>query len=608
MLKPDDPEFTAAAADLIEFYRKYPEIAADDLLNIKLSSIQKVVLRSMWFKNHVMAIMCRGAGKTFLQAVLAVLKAMLYPGHRIGLIAPTFRQSKLIFEECSRLYQRSPILRAACEKRPTQQSDNCYIRFKSVAGQPGSLVQAIPLGDGTKIRGSRFFTIVCDEFPHIPAEIFNLVIRPMAATVADPMENVERVARQQVLLKKGLITQEEIDKETSSNQIIITSSGYFTFNHMYELYKIYRDEMQRGNEKYAVFRVPYTLLPPGFLDSDNVESAKREMSDLEFRMEYEAAFIPDTDAFYKASLLEACSSTSFSTQVAGSPGMAYCLGIDPARSEDSFALSVVEIGQPAKMVHAVEIQKMPFPQMVKTIENLCSAFNVTHIYMDSQGGGLAIKDMLAENPNSHEAGPILDPDDEVHQLKAGRKILTMCNFSSEWISESNFFALRLLEHRQFLFPSIPVNNVPNPAEDESWHTIRDMKNQMQAIELTETPTGKHHFDVPKGGGHGKQKKDLYTSFMLAARCVYDLLWTEDLPENIMHHGGVVRPRIGRDEQSRAVEDSFGGNIPQAIMDKMEIGHDPEAFKNKMLGQMENRRHVLTHASAVLTPKPKKKGR
>ncbi len=613
MLNEDDPEFSSAAAELIEFYRKYPEIAAEDLLNIKLSSIQKVVLRSMWFRNYVMAIMCRGAGKTFLQAVLAVLKGMLYPGHRVGLIAPTFRQSKLIFDECHRLYQRSPILRQACEKKPTQQSDNCYIKFKSVAGQPGSLVQAIPLGDGTKIRGSRFFTIICDEFPHIPPEIFNMVIRPMAATVADPMENVERLEKQRALLEKGLITQEEIDSESSANQIIITSSGYFTFNHMYDLYKVYRDEMLAGNKKYAAFRVPYKLLPPGFLDRDNVESARKEMSSLEFRMEYEAAFIPDTDAFYKASLLEACSSTNFSTQVAGSPGKSYCLGIDPARSEDSFAIAVVEIGQPAKIVHALEIQKQPFPKMAQTIEDLCAAFNVTHIYMDSQGGGTAIKDILAENPTNHTAGPILDPEDEVHQLKAGRHIMTMCNFSSDFISESNFDALRLLEHRDFLFPAVPQNEkltaladgtIP---EEESWHTIRDMKNQMQAIELTETPTGKHHFDVPKGGGHGKQKKDLYTAFMLAARCIYDLIWTEGLPDDIMHHGGVVRGR-SRDKDSKAVEDAFGGNVPQAIMDKMEIAQDPEGFKRRMISDMGSSRKVRTSASAVLRPKPKKKGR
>jgi hypothetical protein len=607
MLTQDDPEFNTAAAELIEFYRKYPEIAAEDLLNIKLSSIQKVVLRSMWFRNYVMAIMCRGAGKTFLQAVLACLKALLYPGHRVGLIAPTFRQSKLIFDECSRLYQRSPILREACERKPTQQSDNCYIRFKSVAGQPGSLVQAIPLGDGTKIRGSRFFTIICDEFPHIPLEIFNMVIRPMAATVSDPMENVERLSRQKALLEKGLITQEELDAEISANQIIITSSGYFTFNHMYDLYKVYRDEMRAGNTRYAAFRVPYKLLPPGFLDKDNVESAKREMSNLEFRMEYEAAFIPDTDAFYKASLLEACSNTSFSTQVVGSPERSYCLGVDPARSEDSFAICVAEIGQPAKIVHALEIQKMPFPEMARTIENLCSAFNVTHIYMDSQGGGAAIKDMLAENPTSHEAGPILDPEDEVHMLKPGRKILTMCNFSTDFISESNFDALRLLEHRDLLFPSIPKDNTPSTMEEESWQTIRDMKNQMQSIELTETPTGKHHFDVPKGGGHGKQKKDLYTAFMLAARCIYDLIWTEGLPEDIMHHGGVLRRRT-RDKREAAMEDALGGEIPEVLRDKMEIARDPEGFKQRVAGSIINSRKVMTSSAAVLKPIPKKKGR
>lgn len=446
-----------------------------------------------------MAIMCRGSGKTFINAVFACLKALLYPGHRVGLLAPTFRQSKFMFDECDKLYNRSPIMQAACERKPTSASDNCYIRFKAVGTKNPSMIQAIPLGDGTKIRGSRFFTILCDEFPHIPEEIFNMVIRPMAATVADPMENVEKVARQDEMLEKGLMTQEEIDEDTVTNQIIITSSGYFTFNHMYKLYCAYKAEMEKGNGKYAVYRVPFTLLPKGFLDQKSVEAAQREMSSLEFRMEYEAAFIPDTDAFYKASLLEACSNTGFSTRVAGEVGKSYCLGVDPARSEDSFAICVTELGAPAKVVHAVEIQKMPFPKMAELLEDLCDAFNVQSIYMDAGGGGLAIKDILAENNRGHRAGPILDPDDEVHQLKPGRHILTMCNFGTEFISDSNFAALRLLEHRDLLFPSIPRDNVPSAAQEESWTTIQAMKQQMQMIEISETPTGKTHFDVPKGG-------------------------------------------------------------------------------------------------------------
>ena len=594
----DDPEFIHRSEGLLEFYRQYPEIAAFDLLRVELSPIQKVVLRSMWFRDYVIAIMCRGSGKTFLNAVFACLKAMLYPGHRVGLLAPTFRQSKFVFDECTKLYHRSPIMQMACERKPTTQSDNCYIRFKATGTKNPSMIQAIPLGDGTKIRGSRFFTILCDEFPHIPEEIFNMVIRPMAATVAEPMENVRKLARQKEMLHKGLITQEEIDEDTVTNQIIITSSGYFTFNHMYKLYQAYKDEMERGNDNYAVYRVPFTLLPEGFLDSKSIEAAQREMSSLEFRMEYEAAFIPDTDAFYKASLLEACSTTGFSTRVAGEYEKSYCLGIDPARSEDSFAICVAELGVPSKIVHAVEIQKMPFPQMCELIEDLCDAFNVQSIYMDAGGGGLAIKDILAENNRGHRAGPLLDPNDEVHQAKSGRHILTMCNFGTDFISESNFAALRLLEHRDLLFPSIPREEEPTPAQEEGWQTIQTMKQQMQMIELSETPTGKHHFDVPKGEGHGKQKKDLYTAFMLAARCVYDNLWAEMLPDSVIHHGGVVQ---SRDPAIGIISDGVEVDVTGALRDKLEMIQDPEGYKQKMLTSTFRGRKVVTSSAAVLKP-------
>jgi len=605
-LQLEDPEFLSQSHGLVQFYRDYPEIAAKDLLNVNLSDVQKVVLRSMWFKNYVMAIMCRGSGKTFINAVFACLKCLLYPGYRVGLLAPTFRQSKFIFDECNRLWQRSPILQSATTRKPTHQSDNCYIQFKAVAGKVGSLIQAVPLGDGSKIRGSRFFSIICDEFPHIPEDIFNMVIRPMAATVADPMENVERIVRQRELLERGLITEEEIAASQVSNQIIITSSGYFTFNHMYTLYCIYRDEMRKGNEKYAVFRVPYKLLPEGFLDKDNIESAKREMSSLEFQMEYEAAFIPDTDGFYKASLIESCKSREFTTQVAGETGKAYILGIDPARTEDSFAITIAELGRPAKIVHALELQKQPFPRMAELIENLCDAFNVTKIYMDSQGGGHAIKDMLAENTRAHRDGPILDPEDEVHQLKSGRFLLKMCNFGTDFISDSNFCCLRLLEHKDLLFPAVPFSEETTMAQQEAWDVIRTMQQQMQTIVMTETPTGKIHFDVPKGGGHGKEKKDLYTAFMLAGRCVYDLLWAEEMPESIIHHGGVTRtregPKLPAGFESATYEDP---TIPQIIRDKIEMADDPEAYREKMLRQTFQKRTVLTSPIAVLKPVPKK---
>ena len=555
--------------------------------------------------------MCRGAGKTFINAVFACLKCMLYPGHRVGLLAPTFRQSKFMFDECDRIWKSSTIFQSATIKKPTHQSDNCYIEFKSVAGRPGSKIQAIPLGDGSKIRGSRFFSIICDEFPHISEEIFNMVIRPMAATVSDPMENVERIERQKELAAAGLLSESDIDNKKVANQILITSSGYYTFNHMFDLYNVYKKEMFSGNEKYAVFRIPYDLLQEGFLDEDNIAAARKEMSSLEFSMEYEAAFIPDTKGFYKASLLESCKDKNYSPQVVGTVGKSYILGVDPARSEDSFAIVIAEISNPARVIHALEYQKETFPKMAQILEDLCLAFNIQSIYMDAGGGGLAIKDILAENHRNLPGGPLLDVSDEAHQQKAGRHIVTMCNFGTEFIEDSNYAALRLLEHGEISFPSPPTSDSPRPAEDESWTTITRMLQQMQTIIITETPTGKTHFDVPKGEGHGIHKKDLYTAFMLAARGIYDFLYAEGIPDSEILHAGVITSRAptptpglpGGYQRLQEIE----GHIPTVLMDRLEMIQDPEMYKRKILDRIQGRsRRVVTSSAAVLTPKTKPK--
>jgi hypothetical protein len=222
--------------------------------------------------------------------------------------------------------------------------------------------------------------------------------------------------------------------------------------------------------------------------------------------------------------------------------------------------------------------------------------------MDSQGGGHAIKDILAENSRGLSSGAILDPEDEVHQLRSGRHILTMCHPTVDFIADSNFHALRLLEHRDLLFPSVPRDNIPSFAQDASWETITRMKQQMQMIEQRETPTGKYHFDVPKGEGHGTQKKDLYSAFMHVAACVYDNLWLEQMPDDIMHHGGIV---TARDTGNPRPDDPLS-DVPEVFRDKIEMVQDPEGYRQRMLGNAFNKRTLITSPAALLRPVPKKK--
>ena len=75
----EDPDFLTQSQQLISFYREYPEIAAEDLLRVELSDVQKVVLRSMWFQDYVICVMTRGGGKTFLPIIKSPAHRQLGP-------------------------------------------------------------------------------------------------------------------------------------------------------------------------------------------------------------------------------------------------------------------------------------------------------------------------------------------------------------------------------------------------------------------------------------------------------------------------------------------------------------------------------------------------
>lgn len=501
--------------DLVDFYIKHPCIAAYDLLNVDLAPIQRIVFEDMWFKSYCITVAGRGGGKTFLLGLLAVLSCLLYPGYRVGLIAPVFRQSKLIFAEVEKLYSRSALLREACEKKPTRGSDTCYLKFKSVGGFNGSYIEALPLGDGSKIRGSRFYLIVVDELAQVPDKILDMVVRPMAATTLEPMENVRKIERQKRLIELGLATEDDFEDETV-NKMIMASSGYYKFNHMWRRMRDYWQQMEKDGDaqsQYAVHQVPYWDLPEGFLDKNNINEAKRVMSNSEYRMEYEAAMISDSEGFFKASLLEACTADSgFSVEVKGRPGEQYIIGVDPNQGgAASCGVCVVKLGHINKIVNILELKKKTTQDLTKAVQNLCDQYNVVRIFMDKGGGGKAVCDLLEDGYDGYD--PIIDITNKDHELMKGRHILEMVNFNPGWISDANFTTKALLENKTLRFPEPPTSSLD--LEAVSYERVNTLKSQMLNIIVTQTASGLLHFDTPKKG----QNKDLYSALILAAHGV-----------------------------------------------------------------------------------------
>ncbi len=537
-LRADEAQLLRREIGLIKFYRENPVIAAEDLLNVKLAIPQQRVFQDMWFKNFVILCAGRGTGKTYLDAVLACLIGLLFPGQKVGLLAPSFRQAKLMFAEVDKIWHRSPLLQEATQSKPIRASDRCYLSFKQGGDSNPSMIEAIPLGDGGKIRGARYYCIIADEYAQIPVEIFNSVITPMGATNMDPMDNVERLERIDRLIRAGRAKAEDFE-ELGGNKIIMSSSAYFQFNHMYETLLNYQKAVATGDKKTAVHTISYRDMPKGFLNEDNIKKARRDMSRIQFRMEYEALWEADSAGVFKASLIEECRQLeSFSVRLKNETGKQYVLGVDPARAADGFALTLLELGRPNKIVAAWEHYQMVFPKMAKFIMDICEEFNVVAVHMDAGagGGGLAMKDLLAEESVYH-GQRLLDIGDETTMGLNGRRILHLFKPNPTSIAEAVNATLALMEQKLMAFPQRPrITSDREEALEEVYDTIENMLRQLMLIERSVSKSQVVHYDVPTGGGHGTQKKDLYTSFILAAKKAYDIALLANTQSNILEVG------------------------------------------------------------------------
>src|SRR5574337_546400 len=117
---------------------------------LMLLPFQSVILKTMWLRQFVILLLSRGGSKTYSLAILAWIKALLMPNSKIIIVSSSLRQAKFVFNNIDMFYNRSPLLRECCEKEPTKATDYCEVKLTN-----GSEIRAIPLGDGTKIRGMR---------------------------------------------------------------------------------------------------------------------------------------------------------------------------------------------------------------------------------------------------------------------------------------------------------------------------------------------------------------------------------------------------------------------------------------------------------------------
>ena len=228
ILKPSEDDFHLKLTWLMT-RPEYLSFICSHILGIQLLPSQALILQEIWTRKFPMLIASRGFGKSFTLSLYAVLRALILPRRKIVVVGAAFRQSKIIFEYMETIWRNSPMLRDICDSDsgPRRDTDRCVLRIND------STITCLPLGDGQKIRGQRANDIISDEFASIPRDIFENVVAGFAAVSADPVENVKRLAAQRKALELGVDLDEGVKEvETKDNQIILSGTAYYDFNHL----------------------------------------------------------------------------------------------------------------------------------------------------------------------------------------------------------------------------------------------------------------------------------------------------------------------------------------------------------------------------------------
>ena len=387
---------------LYKFLRNNIAFTSELFLGVKLFPFQAMAIKGMMVSDYSMFVFSRGMSKTFSTAVYVLMECLLNPNANIGVIAGSFRQSKQIFQKMEDIVSKPEAsLIKECGFRIQKGTD----QWTMTLGKSRAI--ALPLANGERLRGFRFNRIVLDEFLTIPEKIFNEVIIPFLGVVENPIEREELYNLESRVIDKGEM--KEQDRYVwPNNKLIILSSPSFKFEYMYKLYKKYEDlifgvdkeeddEEELKDDAYRlIMQLSYDCAPTRLYDQNLLKQAKATMSEMQFKREFGAQFIDESDGYFRLSKMAACTIPDGefpAVEVVGNPSDEYILAFDPNwagnTSADHFAMHVFKIDRDAQkvcLVHSYAIAGVSLKQHMEYFLYLIQHFNIVGICGDYNGG------------------------------------------------------------------------------------------------------------------------------------------------------------------------------------------------------------------------------
>jgi len=215
-------------------------------------------LKSCLNNTRIAALWCRQSGKSQTVAIYCLLIA-IFDKKKIIIAAPTETQAKLIYEKVTELIMQNEELKVMIDRSIQEET-----KFKT-----GSSIKMLTVGPtGSTKRGHDADILVVEESQDIKDNIFSQVLMPFLASRKDEGQ----VVKIGTAKKRGHFSKSCFD-----------------------------------DKKYILFKVRWKeVVDVGQYSLDFIEEQKLNLTDYEFKAEYESEFIDDVNAYFPIDLIESC--------------------------------------------------------------------------------------------------------------------------------------------------------------------------------------------------------------------------------------------------------------------------------------------------------------
>lgn len=574
-------EEDVAKENLYKFLRENITFTTNLISGVDLFPFQHMAIKAMFETDYFMGVWSRGMSKSFTTGIYAFLDAILNQGVEIGILAASFRQSKQIFKKIEDIANKPEAkMLANCITKKSKSNDEWLMEIGR------SRIRALPLGDGSKLRGFRFHRIIIDEFLLMPERIYNEVIVPFLSVVENPTQREDLYNLETKLIEKGEMKEED-RYVWPNNKLIMLSSASYKFEYMYKLYTQFEDLIDNQTDKATrcIMQFSYDCAPKQLYDQNLITQAKATMSQSQFEREFGALFTDDSSGYFKTSRMAACTikdGEEPNVEIKGQPEDQYILAFDPSWSEsessDDFAIQILKYHKEkgtSTLVHSYAMSGTPLRDHITYFHYLIKNFNIVAMVGDYNGGVQFINAVNESQLFKSENIKIKTIDGDFDRMdsykdelrtakrqydKKNYKYLILRKPTSDWIRRANELLQANFDHKRLWFASRAIDEAYNKqrakvipisklkflrlSEEEAkqskqakmidfiehqYDMMNMTKNQCALIQITTSPQGTQTFGLPpelrRQSGPDKARKDSYSALVLGSwmtKVLYDM--------------------------------------------------------------------------------------